>query len=71
MDISRFRRNLNAVAVKYKKQITFLFVVTSAFTAVVSRVVDRRKGGRWILNLEVKDFSLLFYSSFLPNNFRG
>jgi hypothetical protein len=37
------------MAVKYKNQVAFLLALTSAFIAVVSRVVDRDEGGRWIL----------------------
>ena len=69
MDISRFRRTLNGVAVKYKNQIAFLFVLASAFTAVVSRVVDRHEGGRWILNLRLEILTYYFTLQFYPSIF--
>jgi len=48
MDISRFRRTLSQIALKYKSQLGFFVVMTSALIAVVSRVVDRDEGGRWV-----------------------
>jgi hypothetical protein len=48
MDISRFRRSLNGVALKHKSQFSLFAVIASALIAVVSRVVDREEGGRWI-----------------------
>jgi len=48
MDISRFRRSLSGVALKHKSQFSLFVVIASALIAVVSRVVDRDEGGRWI-----------------------
>jgi hypothetical protein len=48
MDISRFRRSLNGVALKHKSHFSFFVVIASALVAVVSRVVDREEGGRWM-----------------------
>lgn len=48
MDISRFRRSLNGVTLKYKSHFSLFVVIASALIAVVSRVVDREEGGRWV-----------------------
>lgn len=48
MDISRFRRSLNGVALKLKSHLSLFVAIASALIAVVSRVVDREEGGRWV-----------------------
>lgn len=48
MDISRFRRSLNGVTLKLKSHLSLFVVIASALIAVVSRVVDREEGGRWV-----------------------
>ena len=48
MDISRFRRSLSGVALKYKSHFSLFVVIASALIAVVSRVLDREEGGRWV-----------------------
>lgn len=48
MDISRFRRSLSSVAFKYKSHFSLFVVIANALIAVISRVVDREEGGRWV-----------------------
>lgn len=48
MDISRFRRSLSGVALRYKSHLSLFVVIASALIAVISRVVDREEGGRWV-----------------------
>ncbi len=48
MDIPRFRRSLKTIAPRDKSYLGFLVVTVSALLAVVSRVVDRDEGGRWV-----------------------
>jgi hypothetical protein len=48
MDISRFRRSLNGVALRHKSYLSLFVVIASALIAVVSRVVDREEDGCWV-----------------------